>query len=143
MSKLVIFLALSVLVGLASALSDECASLLSKADPLNGSGGLGYGYGSINPGSSFPRGAMRLGPDTTKSVANLGFEHFSGYNYIDDKVRMMSHTHFVGAGINGLGNFGIMPAISKHKKYRDRDNLDFISNKGTKEYEAWRISDDP
>jgi predicted alpha-1,2-mannosidase len=137
-SKLAFF---AILLGLSNALSDKCATLLSKTDPMNGSGGLGYGYGSINPGSSFPRGAMRLGPDTTKSVANAGFEHFSGYDYIDSKIRMMSHTHFVGAGINGLGNFGVMPTKHKKAKKHRGGGLSFMSNKSAKEYEAWRILD--
>ena len=89
-------------------------SSLDNVDPLIGSGGLGWGYGALNPGPGYPRAPIRVGPDTTKSVLNAGFEHFSGYNYEDDTVRMFSHTHFVGSGINGLGNFGVMP-MTYHK----------------------------
>jgi putative alpha-1,2-mannosidase len=63
----------------------------------------------VNPGAQYPHGPLRLGPDTTNALPDIGYRHFSGYNYLDTKVRMFSHTHFVGAGINGLGNLGVMP----------------------------------
>lgn len=52
---------------------------------------------------------MRLGPDTTTTVIDLSYRHFSGYNYMDDKIRGFSHTHLVGAGVDDLGTFGVMP----------------------------------
>jgi len=110
MQVLVALAILSVAFGdVRVASNSTCPALLGKVSTFLGSGGLGYGYGSINPGVSFPRGPFRLGPDTTSTLLNAEFEHFSGYNYIDNKVRMFSHTHFVGAGIGGLGDFGIMP----------------------------------
>jgi len=91
---------------------NSCANLV----PTNlfiATGGLAYGYGGINPGVQFPFGALRLGPDTTDSVVDLSYRHFSGYNYADNKIRAFSHTHFVGAGVNGLGSIGIMPVLHK------------------------------
>jgi predicted alpha-1,2-mannosidase len=74
-----------------------------------GTGGLGFGYGGMNPAALTPGGPMRLGPDSTNTLANVAYRHFSGYNYLDDQIRMFSHTHMVGAGMNDLGNFGVMP----------------------------------
>ena len=34
-------------------------------DPFIGTGGVGFGIGSINPGAQAPFGALRLGPDTS------------------------------------------------------------------------------
>lgn len=73
------------------------------------SGGPAYGYGSVNPGAQVPFGAMRLGPDTTLKAGDISFRHFSGYNAEDDTIRAFSHTHLVGAGIQDLGNIGVMP----------------------------------
>lgn len=56
---------------------------------------------------------MRLGPDTTSSVANIEFRHFSGYNYYDTMIRGFSHTRLAGAGVSDLGTFGIMPVTAK------------------------------
>jgi putative alpha-1,2-mannosidase len=52
----------------ASAAIPNPASLVST---LVGSGGVGYGIGSLNPGPQYPFGAMRVGPDTS-----LGLEPF-------------------------------------------------------------------
>lgn len=85
-----------------------CAQL-ALVNPFIGSGGWGYGYGSLNPSAQVPFGAMRLGPDTVNMVADLSYRHFSGYNYDDNYIRAFSHTHLVGAGANDLGNVGLMP----------------------------------
>lgn len=79
------------------------------ANVFIGSGGPAYGYGGVNPGAQYPFGAMRLGPDTSNTIADISFRHFSGYNAYDDTIRAFSHTHLVGAGVDDLGNFGIMP----------------------------------
>ena len=99
------FLTLAFIVEASAA---SCTAI-EKVNPFIGSGGLAYGYGGVNPGAQYPHGALRLGPDTTNSFMDIGYRHFSGYNYLDTEVRAFSHTHFVGAGINDLGNFGIMP----------------------------------
>ena len=78
--------------------------------------GLAFGYGGINPGATYPAGPLRLGPDTSYTVGNADYRHFSGYNYLDDLIRGFSHTHLVGAGMGGLGNFGVMPVrLSKEE----------------------------
>lgn len=87
----------------------DCDKVIELTNPFIGSGGLGFGYGSVSPAACYVQGPVRLGPDTSSSAADLGFEHFSGYFYADKFVRMFSHTRYVGAGINGLGAFGVMP----------------------------------
>lgn len=83
---------------------------LNEVSPFIGSGGPAYGYGGINPGGQYPFAPLRLGPDSNNNfVSDIGFRHFSGYNYADKYIRAFSHTHLVGAGVNDLGNFGIMP----------------------------------
>ena len=85
----------------------------SWVNPLLGSGGLGFGAGSHNPGAQVPFGILRLGPDTVQRVGNatvdLPFEHYGGYSYGDNTIVAFSHTHLVGAGVGDLGNFGMMP----------------------------------
>ena len=55
----------------AALLLHACTLALAVSAPVDyvstfiGSGGAGYGIGSINPGPQFPYGAMRLGPDTS------------------------------------------------------------------------------
>ena len=92
---------------------------LSLVDPFIGSGGLGFGAGSHNPGAQIPFGSFRLGPDTALRVANTtfvqpSFDHFGGYAHADNAIVAFSHMHLVGAGIGDLGNFGVMPVRLDH-----------------------------
>ena len=97
-------------VSVADSVPDSCSSLIENTNPFLGSAGLGYGYGSVSPAASYPQGPLRLGPDTT-TVADLGFQHFSGYLHGDKMVRMFSHTRFVGVrAIVG----GIMRQLTWH-----------------------------
>lgn len=106
-------IALFVLAGLLgkTASADTCKEY-DLVNTFIGTGGLAYGYGGINPGAQLPYSALRLGPDTTDSVIDMSYRHFSGYNYNDKIVRGFSHTHLVGGGVNDLGNFGIMPTVT-------------------------------
>lgn len=76
-----------------------------------GTGGYGYGVGSLSPAAQFPFGAMRLGPDTASSAGDVSWRHASGYNWADTFVRAFSHTRLVGAGVVDLGNVGVMPLM--------------------------------
>lgn len=87
-----------------------CGDGFNEVSTFIGSGGPAYGYGGVNPGAQYPFSPMRLGPDTNNDhLSDISFRHFSGYNYLDTTIRAFSHTHTVGAGVNDLGNFGIMP----------------------------------
>ncbi len=96
-------------LALMSSAAGDNVPCCQQVNSFIGTGGPGYGYGGVNPGAQYPFGALRLGPDTTSSVVDLSFRHFSGYHYLDDEIRGFSHTHFVGAGTNDLGSFGFMP----------------------------------
>jgi len=99
-----------VILSLCVAASSSCDSgSLDAVDVFIGSSGPGFGYGSVSPAAQVPYGALRIGPDTTSSPANIEFRHFSGYNYYDTMIRGFSHTRLVGAGVSDLGTFGVMP----------------------------------
>jgi putative alpha-1,2-mannosidase len=75
--------------------------LVGNVDTLIGTGGAGFGIGSINPGPQVPFGAMRLGPDTIYVDPLVGplwlrWNHFGGYYYNDTSISCFSHTHMVG-----------------------------------------------
>ena len=90
-------------------LQQAACPALELVNPFVGTGGLAFAYGSITPAAQVPFGALRLGPDTTSSLGDFPDRHFSGYHWEDDLVRAFSHTHLMGAGVNDLGNVGIMP----------------------------------
>lgn len=99
----------AIAAGAAGNGSSAASSSYDNVNVFIGSGGFAFGYGSVSPSAQVPFGAMRLGPDTTMKMGDVGFQHFSGYDWVDDTIRAFSHTHLVGAGINDLGNFGVMP----------------------------------
>ena len=83
---------------------------LSLVDPRIGTGGEGFGVGSVPIAAQVPFGSMRLGPDTLGVFhSDLEFNHFSGYYYGDHVVRAFSHTRLVGAGVSDYGSVGVMP----------------------------------
>ena len=110
------------------------AASCQKADvPLNlyiGTGGNGYGAGSMPIGASSPYGALRVGPDTSDAIdVPIVFTHYAGYHYDDTHINLFSHTHMFGAGIQDYGEIGVMPIqvdsfeellrmVSVHHAYR-------------------------
>eukprot|EP01031_Cornospumella_fuschlensis_P037388 gene37388-45400_t len=109
---------LACFVAVLTVVSAADTTAYDKVNVFIATGGLAYGYGSVNPGAQVPFGAVRLGPDTTIKAVDVGYRHFSGYNSQDNVVRAFSHTHLFGAGVNDFGNFGIMPF-----NLRNADNL--------------------
>jgi putative alpha-1,2-mannosidase len=81
--------------------------------PMNlyiGTGGDGYGAGSLPVGAQSPYGALRLGPDTSDTLdLPIIFDHFGGYQYADNYINTFSHTHMVGAGVQDYGEVGVFP----------------------------------
>ena len=65
-------------------------------DAFIGTGGPGWGAGSLNPGAQFPHGTLRLGPDTSAlllanlTLLTLPFQHYGGYSYSDNVIRGFS-----------------------------------------------------
>ncbi|CAF3147808.1 unnamed protein product [Rotaria socialis] len=81
--------------------------------PLNlyiGTGGFGYGAGSLPLGAQSPYGALRVSPDTSDTLdIPIKFEHYAGYHYSDTHINVFSHTHTFGAGLQDYGEVGIFP----------------------------------
>ena len=81
--------------------------------PMNlyiGTGGYGYGAGSMPIGAQMPYGALRVGPDTSDNDdIPVIFNHFGGYHYPDTHINIFSHTHMFGAGVQDYGEIGVMP----------------------------------
>ena len=100
------------------------AAVLSKMDLRIGAGGFGYGCGSNSPLAQSPFGFMRLGPDTTPPIKKLyeEFQHYGGYSDADRYIRGFSHMHLVGAGVQDLGIFGVLP-IKETKPSVPKDRL--------------------
>ncbi|CAM4772581.1 unnamed protein product [Rotaria magnacalcarata] len=82
-----------------------------ESPPLNlyiGTGGFGYGAGSLPLGVQSPYGALRLSPDTSDTLdIPIKFEHYAGYHYSDTHINVFSHTHTFGAGLQDYGEVGI------------------------------------
>jgi len=117
----------SVLAALAAAALVAAGPLTDIVDTRIGTGGVGFGIGSLNPGAQVPFGSMRLGPDTSLGLGFelLPFNHYGGYYFNDTHVRAFSHTHLVGAGVGDYGNIGVMvtnrsvdDALIKDQNYR-------------------------
>lgn len=90
----------------------SCDSL-DFVDPFIGTGGLGYGIGSVPPGAQVPFALARLSPDTCEALdVVIPFDHFGGY-YADDAVmRAISHLHMQGSGSVDLGVLGVFPSLA-------------------------------
>jgi len=84
---------------------------IDKVNPFIGSGGIGWGVGSIVPGPTLPFGMVKLSPDTTRGDFAPDFAHCGGYWYPDTEIRGFSHNHLVGTGASDQGNILIMPLI--------------------------------
>jgi predicted alpha-1,2-mannosidase len=88
----------------------KCEDVLSFVNPLIGTGGGGWGIGGDPPGPQVPFGLVRLSPDTINwENIFINWDHFGGYYYNDDRIRVFSHTHMVGPGITDYGNIGVFP----------------------------------
>jgi putative alpha-1,2-mannosidase len=90
----------------------------AKIDMQIGAGGVGFGCGSNSPAAQVPYSFVRLGPDTAPLLRKeyFKFQHFGGYNTADRYLRAFSHMHLVGAGVQDMGIFGVLPTKSNGKK---------------------------
>ena len=86
---------------------------LTKFPPINlyiGTGGDGFGAGSLPLGVQSPYGALRLSADTSNTMdIPIVFNHLGGYHYSDTHINLFSHTHMFGAGVPDYGEVGIIP----------------------------------
>lgn len=98
-------------VFLASACSSSAPTgvALSEVDPFIGSGGIGFGVGSIPPGPTVPGGMVKPGPDTATNGGAVGFAHCAGYWFEDNEIRGFSQMHLSGTGVPDYGVVMLMP----------------------------------
>ncbi len=93
------------------------------ANPLVGTGGLGFGTGSAFPGPQRAFGLARPGPDTTNERGDAPiFNHCAGYAYSDTHIGSFSQTHLHGTGIVDSGALGFMPTIGMTAAKTDNNN---------------------
>jgi predicted alpha-1,2-mannosidase len=98
----------------------------TTVDPLIGTGGLGFGVGSIVPGPKHPFGLANPAPDTSRNGGAPGFSHCGGYYFEDDEIRGFSQIHVSGTGVPDYGALLIMPVTSEpegaitERYYHDR-----------------------
>lgn len=74
---------------------------LDLVDPMIGTMGSGF----VFPGPATPFGMVQLSPDTEGSTA------FTGYSYIDKKIRGFSHVHTQSMGVWEGGEVPVMPTL--------------------------------
>jgi len=95
-------------------------SLLDEVNVFVGTGGLGFGVGSMSPAATAPFGMMKVGPDTVSDYGALAYSHCAGYAYDDPYIQAFSHTRLPGIGVADGGAVGFMPAV---EATMDRDRL--------------------
>ncbi len=89
--------------------------LLQDALPMVGTGWHGHMF----PGAVAPFGMVQLSPDTSGAPEAkwngqwdiTGWDHCSGYHYLDNYVLGFSHTHLQGTGGADLGDVLLMPLV--------------------------------
>ncbi len=115
-------------------------------DPFIGTGGAGWGVGSIVPGATRPFGMVKLSPDTSTGDYAPDFAHCGGYWYPDTEIRGFTHNHLVGTGAADQGNILVMPIVgindylSTEEGYRSRfDHETEVASPG---YYAVTLDDD-
>ena len=91
--------------------NDVTENRLDLVNPIIGTGGLGFGAGSLVPGPQKPNGMIRPSPDTGMGMLAPRFQHFAGYWYPDTHIRGFSQTRLVGTGAADLGNIRLMPVL--------------------------------
>lgn len=83
--------------------------LIDNVNVFTGTGGIGFGVGSMIPGATAPFSMMKLSPDTAMSNGAVPFYHCAGYYYEDEFIVGFSHNHLPGVGIPDEGNILFMP----------------------------------
>lgn len=83
---------------------------LTSVDPFIGTGGMGFGQGSLFPGAAAPFGMVALSPQTRSDSSHVEGFHNAGYWHEDDRIQGFSHLHLSGAGVPDLGALLFHPA---------------------------------
>lgn len=110
-----------VVLLLACVATEQPVDLLPLVRPTVGTGGLGFGYGGLSPAATAPNGLVKVGPDTSNSGLNLGFDHSAGFHYDDPHVEGFSHHRLPGIGVGDGGALGFLPKASLDQGRAERD----------------------
>ncbi len=86
--------------------------LIDYVNVFTGTGGVGFGVGSMIPGATAPFSMIKLSPDTAMSNGAVPFYHCAGYYYEDEYIVGFSHNHLPGVGVADQGNILFMPVTS-------------------------------
>ena len=78
-------------------------------DPVIGTGGRYFGFGSAFMGACLPHGMAKPGPNSTTEHGAAAFHHFSGYHAEDDRINGFGQVHISGTGAVDYGALLIMP----------------------------------
>jgi len=77
--------------------------LVEHVNVFTGTGGLGFGYGGLNPAATVPDGFVKVGPDTSLDGSRPQFNHTAGYNFPDTHIEGFSHHRLPGIGVSDGG----------------------------------------
>jgi predicted alpha-1,2-mannosidase len=102
----------AVLLGALASPAGAEEDILDLVDPMIGTMGSGF----VFPGPAAPYGMVQLSPDTEGPFA------FTGYQYIDRKIRGFSHVHTQSMGVWEGGEVPLMPTtgdvVTDVKRYQ-------------------------
>ncbi|HWB77287.1 MAG TPA: GH92 family glycosyl hydrolase [Nannocystaceae bacterium] len=86
-------------------------ALITSVDPRIGTGGLGYGVGTTNPGATVPFGMIKPGPDTGVGGTQVSFLNCTGYHYDQTHIWGFSHSRINGMGVPDYGAVLVTPTV--------------------------------
>lgn len=105
-----VLLTSALLIACGAKPSEPAPPLVDEVNPFIGSGGEGFGVGSIQPGPKVPFGFAKPGADTSINNGRApGFSHCGGYWWEDDEIRGFSQLHLSGTGAPDYGVLMVMP----------------------------------
>ncbi len=91
-------------------------NLTEYVDVFVGTGGVGFGVGTLNPGPAVPFSMAKPGPDSGINGVQASFVHCSGYAYGDREIWGFSHSRFNGMGVSDYGALQITPTTGMETK---------------------------
>jgi predicted alpha-1,2-mannosidase len=94
---------------------------VAEVDVFIGTGGIGFGVGSIPPGPTHPYGLAKPGPETATNGGDPGFSHCAGYWWEDDEILSFAQIHLAGTGVPDYGVLRVMPALDLPERVRESD----------------------
>ena len=111
---------------LAATVAAAAVDPVEFVDPFIGTSGNGH----TTPAAAYPFGMLQPGPDTGLE----GWEHCSGYQFGDKRIKRFSQTHLSGTGGGDLCDLGILPFTGDAAPVEDGLAFDSSSEKATPGY---------